>query len=762
MNESENKVNKVTSSVRKEINKFLKLIGTEKEQEKIYKTITIVICSIVFLLVLWAFFAPIFSIGSYKVRPFDFLVSREIGDFVFWSSRTTTVSFYVSKYFYKVFAAVIGLLSFFTIFLLITNSKKMYKHITTVLSIVVVFLFVSMLFSYNYVNIYWTLDNSINIRPRTAIFFYICLALLIIHILVGFIFNKQAVKNELKDSVHSLAISFVHSVLVFSTLFTPLYIFPGTINRMRGLDILLVKADVLSGLPMTMFFKSVILIFVIATFVSFIINILLFVLKRKWFIYYNKYHILLTIFSIVFYALMGASYLITYVDGEVYLMLKFVATSMNTYSYIPLALLGLFWVGTSLAKTSIEKTRVEYKVYADTNNISSDANSLDGNRRGDDGVLDPIPAFTELDLLAPQFNNEYQVKLKRNFDDLTLPKLVNHIINYAKYSEDSLNYGNIEIKTFIAGMAASWFSILQGMSGTGKTSLPKIFMEAIDGICDLVAVESSWRDKNELLGYYNAFTKKYTPKSFTQFLYKASLNKDVPYFIVLDEMNLSRIEYYFSDFLSLMESRENKRFIKLFDVQLYPHIDDRLDYISLKNGHTIIIPENVWFVGTANRDESTFEISDKVYDRAQTINFDKRAVRVDIMQRANYPKRFVSYSSLKKLFDKALTSFNFNPENYETIKKVEELMKPYKISFGNRILKQMEEFIKVYVACSEYATDQERSKYIHEAVDCIILSKVVKKLEFRQMVDVDYLIDEFSSLKLTKCEEFLHTLVDAL
>jgi 5-methylcytosine-specific restriction endonuclease McrBC GTP-binding regulatory subunit McrB len=124
------------------------------------------------------------------------------------------------------------------------------------------------------------------------------------------------------------------------------------------------------------------------------------------------------------------------------------------------------------------------------------------------------------------------------------------------------------------------------------------------------------------LGYYNEFSEKFTPKKFTQALYKAALNPEIVTFIVLDEMNLSRIEYYFSDFLSLMENEEGKRSLKLLNVPLFQKTKDgEVPYKVLKEGETIEIPSNIYFIGTANRDESTFVISDKVYDRAHTMNF---------------------------------------------------------------------------------------------------------------------------------------------
>ncbi|MDE7265021.1 MAG: hypothetical protein K2N52_01950, partial [Clostridia bacterium] len=177
--------------------------------------------------------------------------------------------------------------------------------------------------------------------------------------------------------------------------------------------------------------------------------------------------------------------------------------------------------------------------------------------------FDACPAFTELDSKIGIFNSELAKRWENLFSAPSLPNLVKFVVNYARECRLHLSYTLEDMATFVAGLGAARLTILQGMSGTGKTSLPKIFAEAVMGNCEIVEVESSWRDKNELLGYYNEFSKCFTPKKFTQCLYKAKLNPSVPTFIVLDEMNLSRIEYYFSDFLSLMEHEEDKREIKL-------------------------------------------------------------------------------------------------------------------------------------------------------------------------------------------------------
>ncbi len=366
--------------------------------------------------------------------------------------------------------------------------------------------------------------------------------------------------------------------------------------------------------------------------------------------------------------------------------------------------------------------------------------------------FDPCPAFTDLDLKADQFKADIEKRNAQKTNHTTLNQLVNFVVDYAKNSRLHLSYTPEDIATFVAGMGASKLSILQGMSGTGKTSLPKIFAEAVYGNCDIIEVESSWKDKNELLGYYNEFSMKYTPKKFTQALYKAALNPDIFTFILLDEMNLSRIEYYFSDFLSLMENEEHMREIKLINIKLSRKVEGQdFDYLALNEGHTLKVPKNVWFIGTANRDESTFVISDKVYDRAHTMNFTKRAPKVRNYA-APMEKQFYDYETMNRLFVDAKKQGNFDAENSELIKAVEVLLAPFNISFGNRILKQIEEFVNIYQACF----DKENVE--SEAVEKILLSKVVSKLETKTLDDKEKLEQEFTKLKLHQCAAFIRRL----
>lgn len=366
--------------------------------------------------------------------------------------------------------------------------------------------------------------------------------------------------------------------------------------------------------------------------------------------------------------------------------------------------------------------------------------------------FDACEAFTELDNLSVELNKDLKLRKEHLASSESLSELAEFVVAYARNSRLHLSYTKESIVTFIAGLASSKLTILQGMSGTGKTSLPKIFSEAIYGNCNIIEVESSWKDKNELLGYYNEFSKKYTPKKFTQALYQAALTPEIPTFIVLDEMNLSRIEYYFSDFLSLMENEPDDRKIKLVNIRLERiHNNNRYQYLRLVSGHTLYVPKNIWFIGTANRDESTFVISDKVYDRAHTMNFDKRAPKVksytDPMD-----KRFYSYDMLDNMINKALNTQNFDVESSSTIKEVEKILSPFNISFGNRILNQIESFVKVYKA----AYPNEDVEDI--ALETILLSKVVSKLEVKIIDDKEELMKQFEALGLNRCRDFISKL----
>ena len=181
-----------------------------------------------------------------------------------------------------------------------------------------------------------------------------------------------------------------------------------------------------------------------------------------------------------------------------------------------------------------------------------------------------------------------------------------------------LYYDIKDIRRFIAGMSVSHILIMQGMSGTGKTSLAYAFGEFLQNQSTIVPIQPMWKERTDLIGYYNEFTNKFNETVLLQKMYEANYSKNI-YITVLDEMNIARVEYYFAEFLSLLEipNPEGRYLDVVTDKK-------KKDPKLLKNGQ-LKLPTNMWFVGTINNDDSTFAVSDKVYDRAMVMNLDTKA-----------------------------------------------------------------------------------------------------------------------------------------
>lgn len=181
------------------------------------------------------------------------------------------------------------------------------------------------------------------------------------------------------------------------------------------------------------------------------------------------------------------------------------------------------------------------------------------------------------------------------------------------------------IRNFYLCLKSKPFVILAGVSGTGKTKLVKLFAEAIKKPevkenYKLVPVRPDWSDPSELLGHKN-LDGSFTPGLILDFINEAQNDPENPYFLCLDEMNLARVEYYFSDVLSIMETREftDSSHTKIQTSKLInPQILDDQNKAIYEN---LYIPDNLYIVGTVNMDETTFPFSKKVLDRANMIEF---------------------------------------------------------------------------------------------------------------------------------------------
>ena len=165
------------------------------------------------------------------------------------------------------------------------------------------------------------------------------------------------------------------------------------------------------------------------------------------------------------------------------------------------------------------------------------------------------------------------------------------------------------IENFWLSLKSKPFVILGGISGTGKTRLVKLFAEAIGAELRMVAVRPDWTDSSALLGRSTP-NGDFIPGQVLRIIVEAKDDPEKPYILLLDEMNLARVEYYLSDFLSVMETRDFK------DGKI---VTDRL--LPFEYYGDVRFPENLYLVGTVNMDETTFPFSKKVLDRANTIEF---------------------------------------------------------------------------------------------------------------------------------------------
>lgn len=219
--------------------------------------------------------------------------------------------------------------------------------------------------------------------------------------------------------------------------------------------------------------------------------------------------------------------------------------------------------------------------------------------------------------------------------------------------DNPLYFSLDDLQLFIGGLAMSQLHVFQGISGTGKTSLAKAFAKVVGGECTDIAVQAGWRDRSDLLGHYNAFEKRYYEKDALQALYRAQTPAlaDRINVILLDEMNLSRPEQYFADFLSALEKAPYDRAIPLMESR--PPYAPKL----LQHGRTILLPENVWFIGTANQDETTNELADKTHDRAFVMELHSRHKGQQFVPRTDLRPTSYSFDKLKEAFRKARTAY---------------------------------------------------------------------------------------------------------
>ncbi len=368
--------------------------------------------------------------------------------------------------------------------------------------------------------------------------------------------------------------------------------------------------------------------------------------------------------------------------------------------------------------------------------------TIDGNQEKDEESNDnPDIRFSKLDQIDKYYENYEVVNYGNNF---TLPELCANFRNFAG-SKLRLYYKEEMVRVFIAGLASTKLVILQGISGTGKTSLAYAWGKFMRHSSCVASVQPSWRDRTDMFGYFNEFTKKFNETEMLKEMYIAGYTDEV-YTVILDEMNLSRVEYYFAEMLSILEMPNRDEWI----IELVPN-SWKTDPKKIIDGK-IKVPANMWYIGTINNDDSTFAVTDKVYDRAMPIDINDKSVPFDAIPTE---AQGINFSYLDNLFKKAIEE---NPISQSTLDKIDEMdnyvIQHFRIAFGNRIVSHMKKFVPVYVACGGDEVD---------GVDYFIAKKILRKFEqlnlayIKDEIDpyINFLDKTFGKNKMKECIEYL-------
>lgn len=249
------------------------------------------------------------------------------------------------------------------------------------------------------------------------------------------------------------------------------------------------------------------------------------------------------------------------------------------------------------------------------------------------------------------------------------------------------------------------FVILNGISGTGKTQICRLYANAVYGLnyeaqnpyLRVIPVRPDWTDATALLRYYSAIQKRYVMTEFLETLLNAKKEVEKPHFIVLDEMNLARVEYYLSDYLSAVESRKPIRLHSEADIEDIPK--------------EIIIPPNIYIIGTVNVDETTYTISDKVLDRAFVMTLSD----VNLELYWNSKEQEISRNLEKE---------------YNILLGLHNILKPFELHFGYRSMDEMISKLNANINLPEELQSDRRI-----ALNKVICEKVLPKIRGDERIE---------------------------
>lgn len=376
------------------------------------------------------------------------------------------------------------------------------------------------------------------------------------------------------------------------------------------------------------------------------------------------------------------------------------------------------------------------------------------------------PNQDPITLQIPQKSEPAHAGLKNN-PEIDISEMISNFLDNIK--ESGFKFSENQIRRLTASLIAKKFCILSGLSGSGKTKLAEALALWLcknpNEQIKIIAVGADWTSNEALLGYPDALTTgqyKSPSHGLIDHIHKAASDSANPYFLILDEMNLSHVERYFSDFLSAMESTQK---------EIHLHDDGDLKSSSgLAINSKIILPNNLFIIGTINVDETTYMFSPKVLDRANVIEF--RVENEDmfnfISNMRNSNLKFIESkgSNFGEAFTlKANSAFdqdnglgrNFDAETFNRVQStlandLMELFTPLAeagAEFGYRTASEISRFIWAYLDMTKNEGDYT------DALDAQIVQKIMPKLhgssrKLNSILEALNTYSEQKSLKLTK------------
>lgn len=365
-------------------------------------------------------------------------------------------------------------------------------------------------------------------------------------------------------------------------------------------------------------------------------------------------------------------------------------------------------LGTKLAREEMRKVRNELREKYNIGGFAIDNELIVGNMDYEEGCIFykeynidnlPVDLYMEKDLesLIKVYNSYYASNLHENGEwqeniSSRNDKGVNYMLaDISSYIHSKgFIYSYEELSNFYLSLKTKPFVILAGISGTGKSKLVKLFAEAVGATAknnryNLISVKPDWNDSTELLGYKN-LNDEFISGKLTEIIIDASKeqNRNKPYFVCLDEMNLARVEYYLSEYLSLIETRslsENGEVVTDFIFAKSLSLNENLKKLT--------IPDNLYVIGTVNMDDTTFAFSRKVLDRANTVEFSNVNLELLSFKEDKVTISEVNNNFLRTSFINIKDALNkdkeFTQKINEKIIEINKILKAGNKHFGYRV-----------------------------------------------------------------------------